>query len=505
MMKLRLSVGLLTLVLCLTGAPSAAHAQTDCNPTDFGAVGDGMNDDTQAFQDALDSCIGGGRVHVSPGTYAIKPLIVNGNGVTVQLDADATLVGSSEPADYAATGALILADTKTDLAIVGQGTIDGSGSAFWGIVDPRPRLIRFRDCQRVLVQGVTLQNSPSFHLVPQNTSDITIDNVTILAPADSPNTDGIDPGGNNITISGCLIDTGDDNIAVKAGSGVHVNGMTIRDCTFLHGHGLSLGSELDGGVENLTAQNITFNGTSNGLRIKTDRTKGGIVTNASYDSISMTNVGRIVDIAGYYPESSIPPPFTDPSQPITVTTPQYSNISISNMTSTGGGNGSPNGAFFIGVPEAPITGVVMQDVSISGAGRPFELRNVAVQRCNVAVNRGFILDENVTITDDGCGSASYTLSVSPSSQTVTRGESVTYIVVVTSSGGFTGPVDLRASGLPGTTSMFDPPEVMDSGNSTLTVTTSGLTPCGDFPLTITGVSGTTGMLNRITVATLEVQ
>jgi hypothetical protein len=121
------------------------------------------------------------------------------------------------------------------------------------------------------------------------------------------------------------------------------------------------------------------------------------------------------------------------------------------------------------------------------------------------VHRGFILDENVTITDDGCGTASYTLSVTPSSQSVTRGGSVTYTVVVTASGDFTGPVDLRVSGLPGTTSTLDPPEVVDSGNSTLTVTTSGLTPCGNFPLTITGVSGTTGMLNRITVATLEVQ
>ena len=504
-LRLRLATGLLISVVHGATAPPHLHAQGPvCDPRDFGAVGDGFNDDTQALQTALDSCVGGGTVHVFPGTYAIKPLVFNGNGVTVQIDAGATLIGSPDPADYSMTGALILADTKTDLAIMGQGTIDGSGSAFWGLVDPRPRLIRFRRCQRVLIQDVTLQNSASFHLVPQDTSDITIDNVSILAPPTSPNTDGIDPGGSNINISRCYIDTGDDNVVIKAGSGVHVNGVTVRDCTFLHGHGFSMGSELDGGVENVTAQNITFDGTDNGLRIKTDRTKGGIVTNISYDSISMTNVGRIIDIAGYYPEGSIPPRFSDPPQPITATTPQFVNISVNNLTSTGGGNRSPNGAFFIGVPETPIEGVVMQNVNIVGASRPFELRNVAVQNCNVTINRGFILDENATITEGGCSTASYTLSVSPSSQTVAQGESSSYSITVTPSGGFTGPVDLRVSGLPGTTSTFDPPTVIGSGNSMLTVATSNFTPAGDFQLTITGVSGTTGTLNRIAVARLTV-
>jgi polygalacturonase len=505
-LRLRLSAGLLISVLHGATATPRIYAQGPvCDPLDFGAAGDGVNDDTQAVQTALDSCVGGGTVHVSPGTYAIKPLVFNGNGVTLQLDAGATLAGSPDPGDYSMTDALISADTKTDLAIMGPGTIDGSGSAFWGVVDPRPRLIRFRRCRRVLVQDVTLQNSPSFHLVPQDTSDITIDNVTILAPPASPNTDGIDIGGSNINVSRCYIDTGDDNVAIKAGSGVHVNGVTVRDCTFLRGHGLSMGSELDGGVENFTAQNITFNGTDNGMRIKTDRSKGGIVTNVSYDSITMTNVGRIIDIAGYYPESTIPPPFSDPPQPITATSPMFSNISVSNLTSTGGGNRSPNGAFFVGVPEAPITGVIMQNVSIVGAARSFELRNVAVQTCNVAVNRDFVLDENATLADDGCTTAGYTLSVSPDSQTVAQGESTTYTVTVTPSGDFTGPVDLRVSGLPGTTSTFDPPTVIGSGGRTLTVATSNLTPTGSFPLTITGVSGTTGLLNRIVVATLVVR
>src|SRR5262249_13780752 len=194
--------------------------------------------------------------------------------------------------------------------------------------------------------------------------------------------------------------------------------------TFLHGHGLSLGTELNAGVENFTVQNIIFNGTDNGLRIKTDRTRGGIVRNLSYEGIALTNVGRIIDMAGYYPEYLIPPPFTDPPQPLTETTPQYSNIRVANLTSIGGGDGRPNGAFFIGVPEAPIAGVVLQNVDISGAARPFELRNAEVQRCNVFVGSGFSIDENVQLSD-GCSNESdgdYSLSLLTDSETVVKGD-----------------------------------------------------------------------------------
>jgi len=483
---------------------TAGSAEADvCDPRDFGAVGDGMHDDTDAVQVALDACIGGGTVEVSPGTYLIRPIVFHGDGLTLRLDFGATLLGSPNLIDYAANMNLIFANGKSDIAIVGAGTIDGSGPAFWG-TEPRPRLIRLRRCERVLVQGVTLQNSPTFHLVPEDSNDVTIDNVTILAPPNSPNTDGIDPGGRNINISNCYIDNGDDNIAIKAGTGVHVDGVTVRDCTFLHGHGLSMGSDLNGGVENFVAQNISFDGTDNGLRIKTDRTHGGVVRNLSYDIITMRNVGRIIDIAGYYPELTIPPPFTDPPQPITDTTPQYSNISVSNLVSEGGGHGSPNGAFFIGVPEAPLTGLVLQNVAIDRAARRFELRNVEVQRCNVTVNSGFQFDENVTITDEGCDNDGYSLSLCDDSQTVEQGGTTTFEVTVTPSGGFQGPVSFRVSGLPGMSNSFDPPVVQDSGFTTLTLLTSNLTPAGTFPLTITATSGDSGRFNRIAVATLVV-
>lgn len=490
------------LLIAALSAASIASADV-CNPLDFGAVGDGAHDDTDGVQAAMDACIGGGTVHVSAGTYLIRPVRFNGNGIIVQLDSGATLQGTPNRDDYGSSSNLILADGKADLALIGDGTIDGSGSAFWG-QDPRPRLVRFRRSQRVLVQGLTFQNSPSFHLVVDAVSDVTIDRVTILAPPDSPNTDGIDAGGTNINISNCYIDTGDDNIAIKAGTGSHTDGVTIHDCTFLHGHGLSMGSELNDGVVNFAAQNITFEGTQNGLRIKSDRTRGGVVRNVSYDSISMNNVGRIIDIAGYYPELSIPAPGTDPGQPLTDTTPQYSSIRVSNLTSVGGGRLAPNGAFFIGVPEAQIASVVLQNVDISGASRPFELRNVEVQRCNVSVNAGFVIDENVNLIDGGCGDDDYALSLSADSGAVVKGDSTAFVLTVTATGGFDGPVSFTASGLPGVTTSFDPQTVEGGGTTTLTIATSSLTPVGDFPLTITGTSAGSGALSRIAVTTLTV-
>jgi len=297
---------------------------------------------------------------------------------------------------------LINARDLTDLTIVGGGTIDGSGAAFWGN-DPRPRLVVLERCQRVVIQGVTFQNSPSFHIVPSNSQDVLIDGVTILAPPDSPNTDGIDPSSSvRVTISNCYIDTGDDNVALKA-SGGPTSQVLVTDCTFLHGHGMSIGTGLRGGVSNVTVQRLTFDGTTNGLRVKANRSSGGVVSYISYDCITMHNVDRPIDIIGYYPESSIPPSGTDSTQPVTETTPQYRNISISNLTATDDRPGTKNAAMIIGVPESPLDGIVLRNVSISGAGKGAWLRNANVELRNVNIDPvsgpNLIVEENVTVSD----------------------------------------------------------------------------------------------------------
>src|SRR5580698_11058589 len=176
------------------------------------------------------------------------------------------------------------------MSIVGEGTIDGNGESWWeearsikdhgilGTGHPRPKLIIFDHCKRVLVEGITVQNSPMWQVVPYYSDDVTIRNIRVLAPANSPNTDAVDPfSSSNVHIDHLYADVGDDDIAIKSGAIGSPGGddpsrdITITDCTFMHGHGLSVGSEIAGGAWNIRAKNIHFEGTDNGIRIKANR------------------------------------------------------------------------------------------------------------------------------------------------------------------------------------------------------------------------------------------
>ena len=131
----------------------------------------------------------------------------------------------------------------------------------------RPRLLVLDHCKHVLIDGVTIQNSASWQVVLYYSDDVTIRNGKILAPANSPNTDGIDPfSSHHVTISHMLIDVGDDNVAIKSGQPGSTGpddpstDITITDCTFLHGHGMSIGSEIAGGVQRVRAGANFFQG-----------------------------------------------------------------------------------------------------------------------------------------------------------------------------------------------------------------------------------------------------
>jgi len=201
----------------------------------LGAKGDGKTIDTPAIQEAFDKAGKvGGMVRFPAGTYLSKPLSFRGKTI-LKLEAGAILKATDEPSDFAdpdKPGSFIPfigAKDLSNLAIIGPGIIDGSGARWWvpaeaarrktsGYTLPRPRLIVFTRCANVRVQDVTLQNSPCFHLVPAECLNVLITNVTITAPADSPNTDAIDPSGSkDVLITRCLLDVGDDNVAIKAG------------------------------------------------------------------------------------------------------------------------------------------------------------------------------------------------------------------------------------------------------------------------------------------------
>jgi polygalacturonase len=385
------------------------------NVRDFGATGDGKTFDTAAIQKALDACASsGGTVEFPPGNYLSRPLTIHAQTI-FQIDAGAVLQASTNQMDFMKTPGdwlqakgsgefipFIGGKDLTDVTFTGGGTIDGGGAVWWpaaekarqikpGYTLPRPNLIVIERSKNLRFENLTLQNSPKFHLVPADCDDVVISNVTFLAPERAANTDAMDPSGHHYVITKCKVDVGDDNIAIKAGKKdpagtFQSEDFTITDCTFLHGHGLSIGSETAGGVRNVTVRNCTFENTENGLRIKSDTRRGGIVENISCDGITMKNVNPAITFTCSYQNNSA----GDAKQASGASAnssssgghiPVYRNIRISNLTAT-----CPKAAGLIfGLPESCISNVVLENVNISAA-KSFEIRSArGIQLKNVSV------------------------------------------------------------------------------------------------------------------------
>ncbi|MFP5249255.1 MAG: glycoside hydrolase family 28 protein, partial [Acidobacteriota bacterium] len=220
-------------------------------------------------------------------------------------------------------------------------------------------------CNHVRIEGVTIQNSPMWQLVPYYSDDVTIRNVRILAPQHSPNTDAIDPfSSSHMVIDRVYSDVGDDNVAIKSGpidspgpdSPSH--DIAITDCTFMHGHGLSVGSELSGGAYNITAERIQFNGTDNGIRVKANRDRGHDVSHLVFKDLTMKDVKNALIVSEYYPK--VLPPAGEAPQPVGRLTPHFHDIVLANITATG----SKNAGIIAGLPESPVRDLVMRNVRI---------------------------------------------------------------------------------------------------------------------------------------------
>jgi polygalacturonase len=387
------------------------HASASCNPRAFGAKGDGVTKDTAAIQAAIDECgrHGGGTVRLTEGTYLSAPIVLK-SGVTLHLDKGATLLGSSDHRDYPpqiefrlpGLQPLVSAVNASNIAITGEGVIDGAGASWWqdarsirdsgilGTGHPRPKLIIFDHCKHVRVEGVTIQNSPMWQLVPYYSDDVVIRNIRVLAPADSPNTDAIDPfASSHVVLDHVYADVGDDDVAIKSGP-INSPGpdspsrdITITDCTFMHGHGLSVGSEIAGGAQNIKAERIHFEGTDNGIRIKANRDRGNDVGHLVFRDIEMKNVKNALIISEYYPK--VLPPEGESAQPVTRLTPHFHHITLENVTATGIGTAGA----IVGLPEAPIRHVVLHNVKISArTGLTIGYAEVSGERVAVTAEEG---------------------------------------------------------------------------------------------------------------------
>jgi Glycosyl hydrolases family 28 len=254
------------------------------DPRSFGAVGDGRAKDSPPVQRAIDACTaaGGGIVYLGPGTYLCGTVVLKSN-VTLYLEAGAVLLGSADINDYQPKH-LIFASGAENVGLGGPGKIDGQGSAFWVHVDRPPvpesqvwsdaihldwtrkkypsPMVEFESCTDVNISDVFLCNSPGWTLRPFNCDRVHIRGIVIKNPVYSPNSDGIDPTGcQDLVISDCIIDTGDDAICIKSES---LNGSPVRltrnivviNC-ILTGccNGFKFGTPTFGGFENITFSN----------------------------------------------------------------------------------------------------------------------------------------------------------------------------------------------------------------------------------------------------------
>ncbi|WP_426441232.1 glycoside hydrolase family 28 protein [Bradyrhizobium genosp. P] len=308
------------IVLCLPAY--AKDRRTIGEPAAPGDVcarlGPSSEDDTVRLQHAIAYCPPGSAVHLAGGTFLSGPLDMK-SGVTLWIERDATLVAIAQPKAYdKGLGNCGRIEGKGDGCrpfisffktrgggIYGDGIIDGRGGAImagttetWWQLARRaqaeggkqnvPRLIQVDHAQDVAFHGITLRNSANFHVAMNRVEGATFWGVTIDTPADARNTDGIDPGASqDVTIAHCRIRTGDDNVAIKAGNSGPTRHISIIDNYFGWGHGMSIGSEVSSGVSDILVRGLTLDGTTSGLRIKSDVSRGGLVERVTYENVCL--------------------------------------------------------------------------------------------------------------------------------------------------------------------------------------------------------------------------
>ena len=362
------------------------------NVRDYGATGDGATLDTRGIQSAIDAAAqtGGGTVFVPAGKYFTGSIFLRDN-ITLFLDAGAILLGSENPADYPIVtmrwegvtrethASLIAGDGLHHIALTGRGTIDGRGAIWWQkhraktLDAPRPRLISFANSNNVLIEGVTLTNSPAWTINPVRCENVTVDKVTIVNPPDSPNTDGINPDSCcNVHISNCHVDVGDDCVTIKSGVEAEklelrapCENITVTNCTMVHGHGgVVIGSETSGDVRNVVISNCVFVGTDRGIRIKSRRGRGGLIEDIRVTNVVMRDVLCPFTMNLYYHVNARGDKTVSDKQPRPVNdgTPRIRHVHLSHITARGAKIAA---GFVYGLPEMPIEDLTLDDISIT--------------------------------------------------------------------------------------------------------------------------------------------
>ncbi len=382
----------------------------------FGAKEGGTEKNTAAIRNAIETAAeaGGGTVVIPPGKWLTGAIHLD-NNINLYLSKDAELLFSQDMADYLPTvfsrhedvecykySAFIYANGKKNIAITGEGTLNGQGKPWWNWKESkkgiektlyemgmkgvpvkernfdgmngnslRPAFFQPMNCKNVLVEGVTFLYGAFWTITPTYCENVIVRKVRITTEGSyghTPNGDGVDPSScKNVLIEYCEFDTGDDCIAIKAGrdnDGLRVNlpteNIVIRHCVGLKGHGgIVIGSETSGSVRNVYAEDCRFNGTDRIVRIKTARGRGGTIENMWFRNLSADTIEQeALHINMLYTGTR------SPADRVTKTTPRIRNLHYSNITCTYGKKAAIE---ILGIPEMPVENVTFDSISISAA------------------------------------------------------------------------------------------------------------------------------------------
>lgn len=365
-----------------------------CNATEMQAMS--ISERTNNIQQKIDQLVreGGGELQFINGTFKIGSIRL-GSNLTLKVAAGAELSFSDDILKYPEVisrwegketwmyRACLYAKNAKNLKITGDGVINGNGQKWWQrfkdqekhLKYARPYLCSVEDSKNVEISDLRFVNSPSWTIRPLKCDGILIQNVKVKNPRNSPNTDGLDPEScNNMRITGCVFDVGDDCIAIKSGTEdaekrIPCSNVLVNSCNMIHGHGgVVFGSEMSGDITNVVVSNCTFKDTDRGIRFKTRRGRGGAIKDVVVNNIVMDNVLCPLVINSYYfcgergQEEYV---WTKAKLPVNQQTPIIDNLMISNIIAK---NVRSCAMFVYGLPEKPIKNLMVSDVILKLAG-----------------------------------------------------------------------------------------------------------------------------------------
>lgn len=372
---------------------------------------------TEAFRCAAEEArdAAGGVITVPAGEYPTGPIrlydnttLCVENGATLRFHQAAEMFPLVDLEFEGVAGKMphpcVWANGAKNVKVTGDGVLDGQGSAWWQRQragenpNGRPYLVCFSDCEHVVLENVTLTNSPAWTVHPLRCRKVTIRGLNIVNPADSPNTDGIDPDScQDVRICDCTIDVGDDCIAIKSGTEQTANPqpserILITNCHFLHGHGgVVLGSEMSGDIRNVVVSSCVFYQTDRGVRLKTRRGRGGTVEGIQLNNLVMEEVMCPFVFNMYYfcgADGKLKRVWDKAPYPVDATTPALRDVSITNVRAR---KCTACAGYFYGLAEMPVEGVTLRDVLVEMAEDGAPGRPAMMDGCPEMQGAGFFL------------------------------------------------------------------------------------------------------------------